>query len=72
MAEKVKKRYLFPKDYMADPSVHVFDGKLKIGMPAGTQRFGLSVEGDVVDIEAVVTLCAVKDRSSSWTRTSTR
>ena len=23
-----KKRYLFPADYMADPSVHVFDGKL--------------------------------------------
>ena len=30
MADKVKKRYLFPEDYMADPSVHVFDGKLYI------------------------------------------
>ena len=25
-----KKRYLFPADYMADPSVHVWDGKLYI------------------------------------------
>ena len=24
------KRYLFPADYMADPSVHVFDGKIYI------------------------------------------
>ena len=30
MADKVKKRYLFPEDFMADPSVHVFDGKLYI------------------------------------------
>ena len=30
MAKKVQKRYLFPSDYMADPSVHVFDGKLYI------------------------------------------
>ena len=30
MADKVKKRYLLPGDYMADPSVHVFDGKLYI------------------------------------------
>ena len=30
MAKKVQKRYLFPKDYMADPSVHVFDGRLYI------------------------------------------
>lgn len=30
MADKVKKRYLLPSDYMADPSVHVFDGKLYI------------------------------------------
>ena len=30
MADKVIKRYLFPDDYMADPSVHVFDGKLYI------------------------------------------
>ncbi len=27
---KTKKRYLVPNDYMADPSVHVFDGKLYI------------------------------------------
>lgn len=27
---KTKKRYLWPSDYMADPSVHVFDGKLFI------------------------------------------
>ncbi len=27
---KTKKRYLWPSDYMADPSVHVFDGKLYI------------------------------------------
>ncbi len=26
----MKKRYLFPADYMADPSVHVFDGKIYI------------------------------------------
>ena len=25
-----KKRYLFPADYMADPSVHVFNGKIYI------------------------------------------
>lgn len=25
-----KKRYLVPNDYMADPSVHVWDGKLYI------------------------------------------
>ncbi|MBQ3984720.1 MAG: family 43 glycosylhydrolase, partial [Bacteroidales bacterium] len=30
MAKKVQKRYLFLEDYMADPSVHVFDGKLYI------------------------------------------
>ena len=27
MAKKVVKRYLLPEDYMADPSVHVFNGK---------------------------------------------
>lgn len=27
---KAKKRYLFPADYMADPSVHVFNGKIYI------------------------------------------
>ena len=27
---KTTKRYLFPADYMADPSVHVFNGKLYI------------------------------------------
>ena len=27
---KTKKRYVWPSDYMADPSVHVFDGKLYI------------------------------------------
>ena len=27
---KKEKRYLFPADYMADPSVHVFDGKIYI------------------------------------------
>ncbi len=30
MADKVTKRYLLPADYMADPSVHVFDGKIYI------------------------------------------
>ena len=30
MAKKVQKRYLLPADYMADPSVHVFDGKIYI------------------------------------------
>ena len=30
MAKKVQKRYLLPADYMADPSVHVFDGKIHI------------------------------------------
>ena len=30
MAKKVLKRYLLPADYMADPSVHVFDGKIYI------------------------------------------
>ena len=28
---KTEKRYLVPGDYMADPAVHVFDGKLYIG-----------------------------------------
>lgn len=28
MAKKVEKRYLVPGDYMADPAVHLFDGKL--------------------------------------------
>ena len=27
---KTEKRYLVPNDYMADPAVHVFDGKLYI------------------------------------------
>ena len=27
---KPTKRYLFPADYMADPSVHVFNGKLYV------------------------------------------
>ena len=27
---KPKKHYLFPSDYMADPAVHVFNGKLYI------------------------------------------
>ena len=26
----MKKRYLFPADYMADPSVHVFNGRVYI------------------------------------------
>ena len=26
----MKKRYLFPEDYMADPSVHVFNGRVYI------------------------------------------
>ena len=26
----MKKRYLIPRDYMADPSVHVFEGKVYI------------------------------------------
>lgn len=26
----MKKRYLIPGDYMADPSVHVFEGKVYI------------------------------------------
>lgn len=26
----MKKRYLVPDDYMADPAVHVFDGKVYI------------------------------------------
>ena len=30
MAKKVQKRYLFPEDYMADPSVHIFNGKIYI------------------------------------------
>lgn len=30
MAKKTVKRYLFPEDYMADPAVHVFDGKIYI------------------------------------------
>ena len=30
MAKKVLKRYLLLADYMADPSVHVFDGKIHI------------------------------------------
>lgn len=25
-----EKRYLFPRDYMADPSVHLFNGRLYI------------------------------------------
>ncbi len=29
-AIKTNKRYLFPEDYMADPSVHVFNGKIYI------------------------------------------
>lgn len=27
------KRYLFPDDYMADPSVHVYNGKIYIYPP---------------------------------------
>ena len=27
---KTKKRYIWPSDYMADPSVHVFNGKIYI------------------------------------------
>lgn len=27
---KTEKRYLVPGDYMADPAVHVFEGKLYI------------------------------------------
>ncbi|MDE6394714.1 MAG: alpha-N-arabinofuranosidase, partial [Duncaniella sp.] len=27
---EVEKRYLFPDDYMADPSVHIFNGRLYI------------------------------------------
>lgn len=62
MAKDVEKRYLFPDDYMADPSVHVWDGKLYIypshdwNSPAVEDDFGshfdmkdyhvLSLEGD--------------------------
>ena len=29
---KTEKRYLVPGDYMADPAVHVFDGKLYLSL----------------------------------------
>ena len=47
MAKKVQKRYLFPSDYMADPSVHVFDGKLYLNRQ-------ITLEGKTEDENIVV------------------
>lgn len=35
-----KFRYLVPRDYMADPAVHVFDGKLYIYPSHDRERSG--------------------------------
>mgnify|MGYP001538540882 CR=1 FL=1 len=35
----MKKRYLIPGDYMADPSVHVFEGKVYIYLTIGRAVF---------------------------------
>ena len=40
----MKARHIFPEDYMADPSAHVFDGKLYI-YPSH-DREGDSAEND--------------------------
>ena len=48
MAKKVVKRYLFPADYMADPSVHVFNGKIYI-YPSHDWEDDSNVEDDSGD-----------------------
>ena len=48
MAKKTTKRYLFPEDYMADPSVHVFNGKIYI-YPSHDWEDATNVEDDSGD-----------------------
>ena len=48
MAKKVVKRYLLPADYMADPSVHVFNGKIYI-YPSHDWEDDSNVEDDSGD-----------------------
>jgi hypothetical protein len=49
---KNKARYLFPKDYMADPSAHVFNGKIYI-YPSHDRESGIAEndEGDHFDMQ---------------------
>ena len=48
---KVWTRYLFPKDYMADPAAHVFNGRLYI-YPSHDRRSGITsnATGDAYDM----------------------
>ena len=48
---KKEERYLFPADYMADPSVHVFNGRLYI-YPSHDRESGIpeNDNGDHFDI----------------------
>ena len=49
---KKKARYLFPKDYMADPSAHVFNGKIYI-YPSHDRESGIAEndQGDHFDMQ---------------------
>ena len=46
---KKEERYLFPADYMADPSVHVFNGRLYI-YPSHDRESGIPDNGDHFDM----------------------
>ena len=43
----MKARYLFPKDYMADPSANVFNGKLYIYPSHGIAESALMTTVDI-------------------------
>ncbi len=76
------KRYLFPSDYMADPSVHIFNGKIYI-YPShdwecenvendnGDQYVMkdyhvLSIEGDPMTGEVVDHGCVLRQEDIPW------
>ncbi|MGN0832566.1 MAG: glycoside hydrolase family 43 protein [Kiritimatiellia bacterium] len=76
------KRYLFPADYMADPSVHVFDGRIYI-YPSHDRDCGnaendngdqyvmkdyhvLRIDGDPLTGEVVDCGCALKLEDIPW------
>lgn len=82
MAKKVVKRYLFPEDYMADPSVHVFNGKIYI-YPSHDWESGnvendngdqyimkdyhvLSIEGDPMTGKVVDHGCVLRQEDIPW------
>ena len=56
----MKARYLFPDDYMADPSVHVFNGRLYIS-PSHDIETDVYVSGKSMFFPLL--FCALRNKS---------